>query len=423
MSLKIKALCFTIILMASFSCSNRQTEEQSDKPVNQKEVTAKDILGNPAYLAMSYEGYREKSREMQPTIDQLKEDLKILFAMGVKIVRTYNVQLPHASNLLKAIHELKSADPDFEMYVMLGAWIDCKNAWTDQTPDHNIESEQNEGEINRAVALANQYPDIVKVLAVGNEAMVKWAASYYVQPSVILKWVNHLQSLKAEGKLSKELWITSSDDFSSWGGGDSTYHTKDLENLIKAVDYISMHTYPYHNTHYNPDFWRVPVEETKLSEVEKADAAILRAVAFAKSQYDSVAMYVKMLGVSKPIHIGETGWATVSDGFYGPEGSRATDEYKQGQYYKHMREWTNSKGISCFYFEAFDEQWKDAGNPNGSENHFGLFGLSGEAKYPMWELVDQGVFKNLTRGGNPIVKTFNGDEKKLLHEVMAPPSK
>jgi len=423
MNLKIKALCFTIILMASFSCSNRQTEGQSDKPVNQKEVTAKDILGNPAYLAMSYEGYREKSREMQPTIDQLKEDLKILSAMGVKIVRTYNVQLPHASNLLKAIHELKSAAPDFEMYVMLGAWIDCKNAWTDQTPDHNIESEQNEGEINRAVALANQYPDIVKVLAVGNEAMVKWAASYYVQPSVILKWVNHLQSLKAEGKLSKELWITSSDDFSSWGGGDSTYHTKDLENLIKAVDYISMHTYPYHNTHYNPDFWRVPVEETKLSEVEKTDAAILRAVAFAKSQYDSVAKYVKSLGVNKPIHIGETGWATVSDGFYGPEGSRATDEYKQGRYYKHMRKWTNSKGISCFYFEAFDEQWKDAGNPNGSENHFGLFGLSGEAKYPMWELVDQGVFKNLTRGGNPIVKTYNGDEKKLLEEVMAPPVK
>jgi len=423
MNLKIKALCFAIILMASFSCSNRQTEGQSDKPINQKEVTAKDILGNADYLAMSYEGYREKSREIQPTIEQLKEDLKILSVMGVKIVRTYNVQLPHASNLLKAIHELKSADPYFEMYVMLGAWIDCKNAWTDQTPDHNIESEQNEGEINRAVTLANQYPDIVKVLAVGNEAMVKWAASYYVQPSVILKWVNHLQSLKAEGKLSKELWITSSDDFSSWGGGDSSYHTEDLKSLIKAVDYISMHTYPYHNTHYNPDFWRVPVEETKLSEVEKADAAILRAVAFAKSQYDSVANYVKSLGVDKPIHIGETGWATVSDGFYGPEGSRATDEYKQGRYYKHMREWTNAKGISCFYFEAFDEQWKDAGNPNGSENHFGLFGLSGEAKYPMWELVDQGVFNNLTRGGNPIVKTYNGDEKKLLKEVMAPPAK
>jgi exo-beta-1,3-glucanase (GH17 family) len=408
-------------LLISLSCSIKKTEEQSDQPVNQKEVTAKDILGNADYLAMSYEGYREKSRTIQPTVEQLQEDLKILSAMGIRIVRTYNVQFPHASNLLKAIRELKSKDPEFEMYVMLGAWIDCKNAWTEQAPDHNIESDQNEGEINRAVALANQYPDIVKILAVGNEAMVKWAASYYVQPSVILKWVNHLQSLKAEGKLSKDLWITSSDDFASWGGGDSSYHTEDLEKLIHAVDYISMHTYPYHNTHYNPEFWRVPEEEKQLTEIEKADAAMLRTRDFAKAQYDAVANYMKSLGVSKPIHIGETGWATISDGFYGPEGSHATDEYKQGRYYQLMREWTNTAGISCFYFEAFDEQWKDATNPNGSENHFGLFDVSGKAKYAVWELVDQGIFKNLTRGGNPIEKTFHGNKENLLKEVKAPP--
>lgn len=418
----IKLLAIGIAFAVSFSCNNKRSEEQSDKQTNQKEVTAKDILGNPAYLAISYEGYREKSRDIQPSVDQLKEDLRILSAMGIRIVRTYNVQFPHASNLLKAIHELESADPDFEMYVMLGAWIDCKNAWTDQQPDHNTESEQNEGEINRAVALANEYPHIVKILAVGNEAMVRWAASYYVQPSVILKWVTHLQSLKAEGKLPKDLWITSSDDFASWGGGDSSYHTEDLAKLVKAVDYISMHTYPYHNTHYNPAFWRVPVDENQLSPIEKADAAILRARDFAKSQYDSVASYVRILGVNKPIHIGETGWATISDGFYGPEGSRATDEYKQARYYHLMREWTNASGISCFYFEAFDEQWKDAGNPKGSENHFGLFDVTGEAKYALWKLVDQGVFKNLTRGGNPITKSYQGNEKKLLNEVLPPPA-
>lgn len=418
-SLLLKACLFSLVVMTSFSCNSKKTDKQSKLT----DVTAKEILGNPDYLAISYEGYREKSREIQPTLDHLKEDLKILSAMGIRIVRTYNVQLPHASNLLKAIHELKKADPQFEMYLMLGAWIDCKNAWTAQTPDHSQESDQNEGEINRAIALANQYPDIVKIIAVGNEAMVRWAASYYVQPSVILKWVTHLQSLKSSGKLSKDLWITCSDDFASWGGGDSTYHTQDLEKLIRAVDYISMHTYPYHNTHYNPNFWRVPAHELKLSEIEKADAGIIRAVAFAKDQYDSVASYVKSLGINKPIHIGETGWASSSDGFYGAEGSRATDEYKQGKYYHQMRNWTNANGISCFYFEAFDEQWKDSGNPNGSENHFGLFGLSGQAKYPMWELVDQGVFNKLSRNGFPIKKTFNGNEKELLDEVMSPPKK
>lgn len=412
-----------VFLAISFSCSQTSNESEKNQERIIKAVTAKDILGNPDYMAISYGGYRKKSREIQPTVEQLKEDMKILSAMGIKILRTYNVQLEQAPNLLKAILELKKENPGFEMYLMLGAWIDCKNAWTGETPDHNVESVQNEGEIARAVTLANQYPDIVKVLAVGNEAMVKWAESYYVQPAVILKWVNHLQNLKQTGKLPENLWITSSDDFSSWGGGDISYHTEDLENLIKAVDYISMHTYPYHNSHYNPDFWFVPKEEEHFSDIEKIDAAMIRAREFAVAQYEAVSDYVLSLGVVKPIHIGETGWATVSNGHYGPNGSKATDEYKEGLYYKYMRDWTNASGISCFYFEAFDEKWKDASNPKGSENHFGLFSIEGRAKYPVWDLVDEGVFGGLSRDGNPIVKTYNGDKNALLTKVLVPPVK
>lgn len=386
------------------------------------EMTAADILGNPEYLAISYGGYRHVNHDIEPTLDELKEDMKLLSAMGIKIVRDYKVHYPHASNLLKAIRELKKEDPNFEMYVMLGAWIDCKNAWTDQEPDHNEESEANAPQIEKAVALANEYPDIVKIIAVGNEAMVKWAASYYVQPSVILKWVTYLQDLKKSGKLSKDLWITSSDDFASWGGGDASYHTKDLEDLIKAVDYISMHTYPYHNTHYNPKFWRVPKKKDSLQDIEKIDAAMKRALKFAKSQYDSVSNYMKSLGIKKPIHIGETGWASVSDGFYGPDGSRATDEYKQALYYKHMRDWTNKAGLSCFYFEGFDEPWKDANNPIGSENHFGLFTVDGQAKFALWDLVDKGTFEELTRGGYTIKKTYNGNKEELMKDVLVPPT-
>lgn len=385
-------------------------------------VTAADILGNPAYVAISYGGYRYVDHDIEPTNDELKEDMKLLAAMGVKILRTYKVHLPQASNILKAIAELKKEDPEFEMYVMLGAWINCKNAFSDETPDHDQESEGNATEIEEAVRLANQHPDIVKVIAVGNEAMVKWAASYYVQPSVILKWVNHLQGLKKSGKLPEDLWITSSDDFASWGGGDAEYHTEDLEKLYAAVDYISMHTYPYHNTHYNPEFWGVANWEESLTEIEKIDAAMLRARDFAKSQYNKVSTYMKSLGIDKPIHIGETGWATVSNGHYGPNGSKATDEYKEALYYKLMRDWTNSAGISCFYFEAFDEPWKDAHNKKGSENHFGLITVDGQAKYALWDLVDAGIFEGLTRNGNPITKTYGGDKEALMKDVLVTPA-
>lgn len=382
-------------------------------------TTAANILGNPAYLAISYGGYRQTSRDVQPTVAELKEDMKLLAAMGIKLLRTYNVYLEETSNLLKAITQLKQENPQFEMYLMLGAWIDCKNAFTDN-PDHQNESERNEGEIARAVALAKQYPDIVKIIAVGNEAMVKWAASYYVQPGVILKWVKYLQDLKAKGELPADLWITSSDNFASWGGGDAEYHVEDLNNLIKAVDFISMHTYPMHDTHYNPDFWGVRNNETNLTELEKTEAAMHRAKNYAIAQYQSVVQYMKSLGVNKPVHIGETGWATQSNERYGDDGSRATDEYKSGIYYHLMREWTNQSGLTLFYFEAFDEQWKDAGNPGGSENHFGLFTVQGQAKYAIWDVVDKGVFSGLTRNGNPITKTFNGNKAALMKTVKTP---
>ncbi|MGK0254892.1 MAG: exo-beta-1,3-glucanase (GH17 family) [Mariniflexile sp.] len=414
-----------LLLGVTFAFSCKKTTKKESNINNMKEqtsLTAKDILGNPKYLAISYGGYRHVDHGIEPTVEELKEDMKLLSAMGIKILRTYKVHLPHASNVLKAITELKKENSDFEMYVMLGAWIDCKNAWTDKVPDHNQESEANAPQIAQAVSLANQYPDIVKIIAVGNEAMVKWAESYYVQPAIILKWVTYLQDLKNSGKLSKELWITSSDDFSSWGGGDAMYHTPALEKLIKTVDYISMHTYPYHNTHYNPSFWVVPQEEENLSDINKIDAAMARAKEFAKAQFDSVSNYMKSLGVNKPIHIGETGWATVSDGYYGPKGSRATDEYKEGLYYKLLRDWTNSDGISCFYFEAFNEQWKDGYNKKGSENHFGLFTIDGQAKYALWGLVDNDVFTGLSRNGNPIIKTYKGSKIELMKDVMTPPN-
>ncbi len=196
--------------------------------------TASELLGNPKYPAICYGGYRGLSRSEQPTLVELKDDMKILHAMGIRFLRTYNVQLPHAANVVKAISELKQEDPDFEMYVMLGAWIDCAGAWTD-APNHNEQDfEGNQEEIERAVALAQQHPDIVKVIAVGNEAMVHWAASYFVAPKVILQWVNHLQGLKAQGALPSDLWVTCSDNFASWGGGGNEYHNEDLNALVRS---------------------------------------------------------------------------------------------------------------------------------------------------------------------------------------------
>ena len=393
-----------------------------EKSVKGTDITAADILGNSEYMAFSYGGYRENTRDSVPSVDELKDDMRILAAMGVKLLRTYNTkQYGHAANLLEAIHQLKKEHSNFEMYVMLGTWIECKGAWT-ATANHKAGNvANNTAEIETAVKMANQYPDIVKIIAVGNEAMVQWAVNYYVHPNVVLKWVNHLQELKTSGGIPPDVWITSSDNYESWGGGAKNYQNDELAALIKAVDFVSLHTYPFHDSHYNPVFWGVPEEEEPFSDLEKIDAAMLRAKDYAISQYQGAADYIESLGIDKPIHIGETGWATIAGSSYGATGSQAADEYKEKLYYKHMRDWTNKSGMSCFYFEAFDEKWKDSGSPMGSENHFGLIKLNGQAKYALWGLFDNGTFDGLTRDGKPITKSYNGDEQKMMTDVLIPP--
>lgn len=408
---KIRYFIISLFLLASCSQSGDLSMDKS----------AKEFIGNPDYPAISYGGYREKSREQQPTINEIKEDLLIMHAQGFRVFRTYDLHHPFAENTLKAIREIKQADSNFEMYVMLGAWIQCKDAFTENPIHEEEDFEGNKFEITEAVRLAQEYPDIVKIIAVGNEAMVHWAWSYHVPPKFVLKWVKYLQELKASGDLNDDLWVTSSDNFASWGGGSDDYHNDDLDELIRSVDFVSMHTYAFHDTHYNPSFWNLDAIPENVDKQDTIKQAMKSAVDYELNQFDSVKKYVHEIDPSKEVHIGETGWSSVASELYGYGGTEAADEYKLGLYYQMISDICYSMSLTCFYFSAFNEPWKDSTNENGSENHFGLFTVEGKAKYPLWEQVDNGVFNNLTRGGNPIEKTYNGNFEALLKDSNIPP--
>ena len=124
MKLFAKFFGFTLLIAILSACGQSHQSSESDQANG---PTAAEILGNPDYPAISYGGYREETRDTVPTVAELKDDMKILAAMGVKVLRTYNAsQYPQASRILAAIREIKQVDPTFEMYVMLGAWIDCE---------------------------------------------------------------------------------------------------------------------------------------------------------------------------------------------------------------------------------------------------------------------------------------------------------
>jgi hypothetical protein len=72
-----------LVLIFCLGCSSK-----SNKKTIKEEMTAAKILGNPDYEAISYGGYRQKSRDKQPTIAEIKDRMKIFYAMGITIVRT-----------------------------------------------------------------------------------------------------------------------------------------------------------------------------------------------------------------------------------------------------------------------------------------------------------------------------------------------
>ena len=67
---QIKIL-YVLCCFLNISCINKTKEELS-----LKQKTAAQILGNPEYLAISYGGYRTTSREIQPSLEALKDKLR-----------------------------------------------------------------------------------------------------------------------------------------------------------------------------------------------------------------------------------------------------------------------------------------------------------------------------------------------------------
>ena len=90
----------------------------------------------------------------------------------------------------------------------------------------------------------NQYPDIVKIIAVGNEAMVNWATSYYVQPCYF-KMGKSFTRIKEKRKLPKIYGLQVLMILHLGEVEIQVTIRRFREALIKAVDYVSMHTYPY----------------------------------------------------------------------------------------------------------------------------------------------------------------------------------
>lgn len=302
--------------------------------------------------AICYSGFREGQYPggVYPGYAEIREDLMLLHGHW-KYLRLFDCD-PHAETVLDVI---KNEGLDFQL--MLSAYIGAEmnnfncpwggGVYSEEQLEKNCA--ENQRKIDHLITLANQNPDIVFSLSVGNEACVEWT-DHYVPEAKVRDYVRQVRA-KANQP------VTFCENYAPW--------LSRLKTLAEEVDFISIHTYPV---------W----EYKHIGE----------SLDYTKENYYSVAEKYP----HKPVVITEAGWATNSNG-RGIDPVNVNESYQQ-TYYEMLMEWTERENILAFFFEAFDESWKGSPEPLEPEKHWGLFKMDRTPKMAVRRLLDQGTPEN-----------------------------
>lgn len=274
--------------------------------------------------AICYSGYRtgqDPDKGVFPSRTQVLEDLRILERQW-SILRLYGSD-QHSEDVLETIRKHK-----LRIKVMLGMWLSGK-------PSKEAE---NLRQVANGIRLANRYRSIVVAVNVGNEALVSWS-DHRMQESEVIGFVTRV-------KAAVKCPVTVADDFLYW--------IQPGNRLVDHIDFITLHSYP---------IWgHQDIDQGLATTIEKFEA-------------------VRRAYPGRTIVYGELGWASYTVGE--KHVPRAGDEVKQKRYYQEVNAWARERGVTAFYFEAFDEPWKG----DGTEGHWGLFSVDRKAKLAM-----QGLF-------------------------------
>jgi len=296
-------------------------------------------------MAVAYSGYREGQHPdrghgaVNPSEDEILEDLEILVAHGFRLIRLYD----SGENSLATLELIRRNG--LPIKVLLGIWLDAEISnhegcpWLDEPiPDEKLRANtlRNAAELQRGIDLARRFEDVVVAVNVGNEALVDWN-DHMVPLADVIDYVRRV-------KESINQPVTVADNYLWW--------IRDGGPLAAEVDFLGVHTYPV---------WEDKTIDDGLSYTIENIRGVRAALP------------------GKPIAVLEAGWATVASEF----GDRAS-EANQTRYYNELKRWADTTNTTVFFFEAFDEPWKgDPDNPLGAEKHWGLFTVDRMPKQAM----------------------------------------
>ena len=330
----MKLISRLILFVLVAGCATASVDSGAAPEETTLRQSASDLLAGEV-MAVAYSGFREGQHPdrgdgaVNPSDEEILEDLKILVANDFKLIRLYDV----AENSVTTLELIR--EHNLPIKVLLGMWLraEISNhegcAWLDEPiPDTELAANAiaNLAEVDRGIELAKEFDDIVVAVNVGNEALVEWN-DHMVPLEQVITYIRRV-------KAAIDQPVTTADNYEWW--------IKDGAPLAAEVDFLGIHTYPA---------W----EEKTIDEAMPYTIENLQRVRDALP--------------GKPIAILEAGWASTAIEF----GDRAS-EAAQERYFTELKDWATGMNMTVFFFEAFDEPWK--GNPNnplGAEKHWGLF--------------------------------------------------
>ena len=322
------------------------------RPLSAEFMTRKAVAYSPYRTAANVAGL---AGETIPEAN-IKQDLDLLVAAGFGLIRLFDSDDKVGKATLQVIRKYK-----LNLKVQLGVFLQSGN------------DSFNLGQIDRAVALANTYFDIVLAVSVGNENMVVWSFNK-IDPTVMAGYIRKLRPQIAQP-------ITSDDNYAFWAQSDA--------RIADVVDFASLHTYTELDTVFVAEPGLFDWRQKAVPEAKRAAAMMDAATAEAHRQYDVARNNLDRLGRADiPITIGETGWNAVDLGAL----KFRAHPVNQKMYLDRLDAWA-AQGRSgagpkaVFYFEAFDEPWKQG------DDKWGLFNVLRQARYAIKDLLPSSTWE------------------------------
>ncbi|MDR0717281.1 MAG: beta-1,6-glucan synthase [Azoarcus sp.] len=262
-------------------------EETRPVPMHSLQLGAGEKLRCVSYAPFHRRGQTPFDANLKISRQQIVEDLGALAAI-TDCVRTYAIDM--------GLEEVPAVARALGLKVLLGTWI-------------GYEHDKNARHLERAIALANEYLDVVRALIVGNEVLLRRELDG-----------GEMRALLAAARARSAVPVTYADVWEFWLKNDE---------LADAVDFITIHVLP---------FWEDDPVDIGEALVHVAETRAKVSAHFA----------------GKSILIGETGWP----GAGRQRGASRPSKVNQARYVREFVQRAHAEGWDYNLIEAIDQPWK-----------------------------------------------------------------